>query len=691
MSQHVAVQDPLIGAVAGGYRVVSLLSVGGMGSVYRAEHALIGRLAAIKVLLPEMSMNRDMVQRFFLEAKATTAIKHPGIVEVFDFGYLPSGQAYIVMELLEGMTLAQRIHLQGRMHEGEAAMILRSACGALAAAHATGVVHRDLKPDNIFLVPDLEAPIGVRCKLLDFGIAKLTAQGAATGMTQTGAVMGTPTYMSPEQCRGSGDVDARADLYSLGCIFYELVTGRPPFVCEGAGELLGSHLFVEPVPPSRMVQGITLEGETLILQLLAKLPARRVQSARELAARVSALAQAHGWGVSSTDLDARMSMASLAYTGHAPAEESTQLAPLPTPRPELLAPPVATPKVATPKPLPTPAPKPLPTPPSTFAEPDEATQPIAMPLPDGDTLVRKPAPAAAAVPAGRATKPMPTPAELSGGALLTLQPEPPAMPVATARPTPQPPSATPVVVHTSSLVPPRASMLAMQHQQQPMQPMQASLHQQQPPPQHQTPQHQTPMPANPANPASFVGPLPQAPYVPAHVPTPPPMAPYVPQRVPTPLPMAAYVPTPTTLSGAAREAVAMGPGKLRPGRIAVAFVLAGIVVGGVVYVAVGRDGGGPTRAAAGAMDAAVVAPPPPPTPTPPAVTPDAAASLVDAAEPAAVPGDAVAPAAIVLPAAVPVAPPAPPHKTPAAPPTRPPPPATPPKQPVTDPLLEPHL
>ena len=199
----------VIGTTVGSYRIVSKLSVGGMGTVYKAEHTLIGKQAAVKVLHPELSSSRDIVNRFFNEAKSTTSIKHPGIVEVFDFGYMPSGHAFLVMEFLEGMSLARRIKTAGKMGEGEAAMLLRGVCSALHAAHAKGIVHRDLKPDNLFLVPDPDSAMGERPKILDFGIAKLTDIGLAGTATKTGAVMGTPTYMSPEQCRGTGEVDHR--------------------------------------------------------------------------------------------------------------------------------------------------------------------------------------------------------------------------------------------------------------------------------------------------------------------------------------------------------------------------------------------------------------------------------------------------------------------------------------------------
>src|SRR5262245_17970383 len=183
---------------------------------------------------------------------------------------MQSGHAYLIMEFLEGAPLSHRIRARGKMPAGEAAILLRGVCIALSAAHDKGIVHRDLKPDNIIVMPDADSPLGERVKILDFGIAKLTAIGLNGSATRTGSVMGTPTYMSPEQCRGTGDVDWRADLYSIGCIFYEMVTGRPPFLLAGAGELFAAHLFLAPDPPCRLVAGLSAETEALILALLAK-------------------------------------------------------------------------------------------------------------------------------------------------------------------------------------------------------------------------------------------------------------------------------------------------------------------------------------------------------------------------------------------------------------------------------------
>jgi serine/threonine-protein kinase len=277
----------------GSYRITGELSRGGMGAVYRAEHAVLDRTVAVKLLRPELTANAELVKRFINEARAASAIQHPGIIEVLDFGHADDGRAYFVMEMLQGESLARRIQSRGRLPAREAAQIARGIASALTAAHGRGIVHRDLKPDNVFLIPDPD--LGERPKLLDFGIAKLTDLGLAGTQTKTGAVMGTPTYMSPEQCRGTGDVDARADLYSIGCIFYELVTGRPPFTNLGAGELIGAHLYLEPEPPTTHQPELHAETVKLIMALLRKKPAERPQTAKELGQRLTDLAQRLGW------------------------------------------------------------------------------------------------------------------------------------------------------------------------------------------------------------------------------------------------------------------------------------------------------------------------------------------------------------------------------------------------------------
>ncbi len=278
-------RQSMLGAVLGNYRVTAALGHGGMGTVYRATHRLLDSPAAIKFLRSDLAHNEDVVQRFFTEAKAASAIQHPGIIEVYDFGYTSEGRAYLVMELLEGVTLAKRLQQRTRLSEGEAVAVARGIAGALRAAHAKSIVHRDLKPDNVFLVPDGTSE---RVKVLDFGIAKLLLAGE--GQTQTGALMGTPLYMAPEQARTANAVDHRADLYSLGCILYELLTGAPPFPGDAPGEVIVAQMFTEPRPVRDHVAGVTPELEELVLQLLAKEPEQRPADAGVVVERLDAIA-----------------------------------------------------------------------------------------------------------------------------------------------------------------------------------------------------------------------------------------------------------------------------------------------------------------------------------------------------------------------------------------------------------------
>jgi serine/threonine protein kinase len=260
-----------------------------MGAVFLAEHSLIGRRAAIKVLLPALSQQRDIVDRFFNEARATTSIPDPGIVQVFDFGFHTDNSAYIVMEFLEGEPLDIRLRRLGRLSASEALRITRQAAGSLAAAHSRGIVHRDLKPDNLFMVRDPEAFNGERPKILDFGIAKLNGDEPGRMRTRTGALMGTPVYMSPEQCRGSGQLDHRSDIYSLGCVLFHLITGRPPFDMEGMGEIISAHLREAAPAPSMLVQGMPPGVDELVSACLAKAPDQRFQTMTELQAACDAL------------------------------------------------------------------------------------------------------------------------------------------------------------------------------------------------------------------------------------------------------------------------------------------------------------------------------------------------------------------------------------------------------------------
>jgi len=278
------------GTVIGQYRVLQKLGEGGMGAVYVGEHSLIGRKAAIKVLLPTLSAHQDVVQRFFNEARAATAISDPGIVQIFDFGYHTDGSAYIVMEYLEGETLDARLRRFGRLPAYDAVRILRQVASSLASAHSRGIIHRDLKPENIFLVKDNEVAGGERAKILDFGIAKLTGDQHSKVKTNTAAIMGTPWFMSPEQCRGAGTIDHRSDVYALGCVLFHLVTGSPPFDAEGAGEIIAAHLMSPPPPPSSRVPGIPEAIDRVVLRCLEKSPDARYGSMQELAQVLNQLA-----------------------------------------------------------------------------------------------------------------------------------------------------------------------------------------------------------------------------------------------------------------------------------------------------------------------------------------------------------------------------------------------------------------
>jgi tRNA A-37 threonylcarbamoyl transferase component Bud32 len=268
----------VLGSSLGNYRVVQQLSEGGMGVVYIGHHEALGRRVVIKVLRPDLSNDADMVQRFFNEARAATAIRSPGIVQVFDFGFTPDRRAYFVMELLDGESLAARLKRR-RYDFTECCRLGRQVANVLQAAHAAGIVHRDLKPANLFLVPDPEVVSGERVKVLDFGIAKLAGDAGSAGVqTGTGLMMGTPYYMSPEQCRSASAADARSDIYSLGCILFQIACGRPPFVFAGVGDIVAAHLHEPPPHPHQLAPGVPPSLSALIAQMLAKHPDARPQT-----------------------------------------------------------------------------------------------------------------------------------------------------------------------------------------------------------------------------------------------------------------------------------------------------------------------------------------------------------------------------------------------------------------------------
>jgi serine/threonine-protein kinase len=260
------------GQLFGNFRIVRLIGEGGFGEVYLAENPLIDRRVAVKVLHAALAQDGELVRRFLNEARAASAIRHPNIIEVLDAGGTPDGSPYILMEFLEGVSLQKRLADAGRLALAQVLNIANQAGSALAAAHAVGIVHRDLKPENLFLVPDAGAPGGERVKVLDFGIAKIKHSGAAGGTvrTQTGFIMGSPAYMSPEQCKDSADVDLRADVYSFATILYELLTGRTPYVGATGTELLIMHLTETPRPLRALAADVPAHVESAIMRALSR-------------------------------------------------------------------------------------------------------------------------------------------------------------------------------------------------------------------------------------------------------------------------------------------------------------------------------------------------------------------------------------------------------------------------------------
>jgi len=255
--------DVLIGQTIGNYVVRTKLGEGGMGSVYLAEHPAIGKKVALKVLHAEFAANHDVVNRFFNEAKAVNDIQHPNIVDIVDFGTVPP-LVYFIMEYLPGGTLADLLKSESPLPPARALPLALQIADALTTSHRAGIVHRDLKPDNVMLIQRGRDRDFV--KLLDFGIAKLTGDkaGGSQHKTRTGIVMGTPHYMSPEQCEGKGSVDFRTDIYALGVVLYRLVTGKKAF--DGSGLKVLQAVAQGKYVPARVVNPDLPEELALIVE-----------------------------------------------------------------------------------------------------------------------------------------------------------------------------------------------------------------------------------------------------------------------------------------------------------------------------------------------------------------------------------------------------------------------------------------
>ena len=270
------IRDPLVGKIlADTYEIVDRIGEGGMGVVYKARQISVDRIVAIKILNAQVAQDPQWVGRFINEAKACSKLQHPNTVRLFDFRQTREGLLFMAMEFLDGMSIRTAIDRYGRMQPARVLRIISQCCQSLAEAHNLGIIHRDIKPDNLFLVT-----VGGQqdyVKVLDFSVAKLKQASGSAMQTQAGVVFGTPNYMSPEQGRGL-PLDARSDIYALGIVAYEMLMGRPPFSSQNPMEVLAMHVRT-PVPP---LVGVPDRIAQIVMRALNKDPAHRQQNAEQL-------------------------------------------------------------------------------------------------------------------------------------------------------------------------------------------------------------------------------------------------------------------------------------------------------------------------------------------------------------------------------------------------------------------------
>lgn len=314
---QVAQQTYPAGTVIGGrYQVEQVIGIGGFGAVYRCTQLNMQQTVAVKVLRNEHLTSLEHVKRFTREAQSVSRLKHPNTIHIFDFGSHSDGALYVAMEFLEGETLAHRLDQFGKIHWETMVLIATQVCHSLTEAHAIGLIHRDLKPENIMLIPVAGDPNFV--KVLDFGIAKMQKDPARPGeasLTEAGMIMGTPTYMAPEQAKGE-EVDARSDIYALGVLMYEALTGHAPFQDETAMKVLVAHIK-DPVPPFAKYAApgeVPVEIEHVVMQCLEKDPGKRPASTVQLVDRLVAAARR-----------ARESAAALTQVGDLPTAQNEAL------------------------------------------------------------------------------------------------------------------------------------------------------------------------------------------------------------------------------------------------------------------------------------------------------------------------------------------------------------------------------
>jgi len=268
----------------GQYKLKRLIGSGGMGDVYLAEHVLMKRPCAIKVIRPEKAGDPKVLARFEREVQATAKLSHWNSIDIFDYGRADDGTFYYVMEFLPGMSLAELVRRYGPIPAARAVHLIKQACDALQEAHEVGLVHRDIKPANIFAA--VRGGLFDVAKLLDFGLAKPLADTDGAQLTQEGTITGSPAFMSPEQAIGDRDPDARSDVYAVGGVLYFLLTGRPVFDDENPMKVLIAHAHQQPEPPSQHNGEVPDDIELVILRCLQKNPDDRYQSAADLAAAI---------------------------------------------------------------------------------------------------------------------------------------------------------------------------------------------------------------------------------------------------------------------------------------------------------------------------------------------------------------------------------------------------------------------
>jgi serine/threonine-protein kinase len=278
----------------GQYLLKGRLGAGGMGEVYLAEHVLLRRPCAIKLIRPERAGDPGRLSRFEREVQTTARLTHPNTVQVFDYGHAEGGIFYYAMEYLPGPTLEQLVERHGPLPPARAVHFLRQLCGSLSEAHAAGLIHRDIKPGNVVICE--RGGVHDVAKLLDFGLVHPIEDGHdGERLTEEGTIQGTPAYMSPEQAGGQGGVDARSDIYALGALGYYLLTGRSPFSGRPRLQILAAHLYEPPTPPTHLRPDVPRDLEAVLLRCLAKAPAERYVNANELEAALAGCGAAGTW------------------------------------------------------------------------------------------------------------------------------------------------------------------------------------------------------------------------------------------------------------------------------------------------------------------------------------------------------------------------------------------------------------